>query len=279
MLVGGDLADPAQRAQFDPGADRMRPIGDVGRSLGALRATRGAVTEIDAARASIVVGGGDGRIGWPPMPAELVHRLAEAGARLAERQGRHRRLLRRIGRIAGKARDAHHAIVLGEIWLQRGVIERPVVGDAVQRAYLEVGGVQPRKVRGVHDGAAADAVEVHDLDRRIGVVDRIIGRPCAAIRTDREIAEQPRFPIPSVARIVRRFYPIALLEADNPHSGVGKAPRHGGARRAGTDNQDIDLIEHRARPSLRESMVAASRLFAPFGKFIGFQKLEPCYHT
>src|SRR6266446_9863774 len=78
VLVDRDFADPAQRAQFDAGADRMRPIGDVGTGLGALRAARRAMTEVDAARPPLVIGRGDRRIGRPPVPAELVHRLAEA---------------------------------------------------------------------------------------------------------------------------------------------------------------------------------------------------------
>ena len=180
VLVERDLADAAERAQLDAGADRMRPIGDVGRGLGALRAARRAVAEIDAAAAAVIVGRGDRRVGRPPVPAELVHRLAEARAGLAERQRRHRRLFRRIGGIARKARDAHHAVVLGEERLQRLVVDRPVVGDAVERPHLEVGRMQARKMRRVHDGAAADAVEVHHLDRRIVVVDRIVGRSARA---------------------------------------------------------------------------------------------------
>ena len=231
----------------------MRPIGDVGGGLGALRAARRAVAEVDAAPAALVVGGGDGRVGRPPVPAELVHRLAEPRARFAQRQRRHRRLLRRIGGIARQPRDAHHAVVLGEERLQRRVVDRPVLGDAVERAHLEVGRMQARKMRGVHDGGAADAVEVHHLDRRIGVVDRIVGRPRAAVGIDGEIAEQPRLPVPSVARIVRRLHPVALLEAENPHPGVGKAPRHRGARCSGTDDQDIDLVMHRISPCPQRS--------------------------
>ena len=196
MRVDRDLANPAHRAQFDAGADRMRPIGDVGTGLGALRAARRAVAEVDAARPPLIVCRGDRRIRRPPVPAELVHRLAEPRAGFAERQWRHRRLMRRIGRIAGETRDTHHAVVLGEVRLQRGVVDRPVVGDPVERAHLEVRGVHARKMRGVHDGAAADAVEIHHLDRRIGVVDRIIGGPRPAVGIDGEIAEQARFPVP-----------------------------------------------------------------------------------
>ena len=248
VFVDRDFTHPAARAQLDAGADRERPIGDVGRGFGALRATRRAVAEIDAARAPFIIGGGDGGVGRPPVPAELVHRLAEAGAGLAERQWRHRRLLRRISGIAGEPGNAHHAVVLGEVWFQRGIVDRPVVGDAVQRAHLEVGRVHARKVRRVHDGAAADTVEVHHLDRRIGVVDRVVGRPGAAVGIDGEIAEQPRLPVPAVAGIIGRLHPVALLEAENPHPGVGKAPRHRRARCSGPDNQHIDLIVHRTSP-------------------------------
>jgi len=38
----------------------------------------------------------------------------------------------RIGGIAGEAGNAHHAVVLGEERLQGGIVERPVVGHAVQ---------------------------------------------------------------------------------------------------------------------------------------------------
>ena len=48
VLVGGDLAHPAARAQLDAGADSERPVGDVGAGLGPLRAARRAVPEVDA---------------------------------------------------------------------------------------------------------------------------------------------------------------------------------------------------------------------------------------
>ena len=178
------------------------------------------------------------------MPAELVHRLAETRAGLAERQRRHRRFFRRIGRIAGKPGDAHHAVVLGEERLQRLVVDRPVVGDAVEHLHLEVGGMQARIVRRVHDGRAADAVEVDDLDRRVVVVDRIVGYPRAAIGAGGKIAEESRLPIPSVRGIVGRLHPIALLEAEDMHLGFRKAPGHCGARCSGSDDQNVDLVVH-----------------------------------
>ena len=103
VLVGGDLAHPAARAQLDAGADRQRPVGDVGAGLGALRAARRAVAEVDALRAALVGCGGDGGVGRPPVPAELVHRPGIARAGLAERDRRHRRMARRHAGIAGEA--------------------------------------------------------------------------------------------------------------------------------------------------------------------------------
>ena len=133
VFVGGDFAHPAARAQFDPGADGMRPVGDVGARLRTLGAAGRAMAEIDARRPPVVLGRRDRGVRWPPVPAKLVHRLGITRAGLAERQRRHRRLVGRVGRIAGEAGDAHHAVVLGEERLQRRVIDRPVIGDAVQR--------------------------------------------------------------------------------------------------------------------------------------------------
>ena len=165
VFAGGDLAHAAVGPKLDSGADGMWPVGDVGARLRSLGAGRRAVAEIDARGSTVVFGGCDRAVGRPPVPAELVHRLRDLGAGLAQRQRGHRRLVRRVGGIARKARDARHAIVLGEERLQRRVVHRPVVGHAVQRADTEVGGMQARIMRRVHNGRAADRVEVHHLDR------------------------------------------------------------------------------------------------------------------
>ena len=144
VFVGGDLPHPAARAQFHAGANRLRPVGDIDAGLGALRAARRAVTEVDARRAPVILGGGNGGVGRPPVPAQLVHRPRVAHAGAAERQWRHRRLVGRIGGIAGQAGHAHHAVVLGEVRLQRRVIDRPVIGHAVQRTHAEIRRVHPR---------------------------------------------------------------------------------------------------------------------------------------
>ena len=261
MLVGGDLAHPAARAQLDAGADRVRPVGDVGARLGALRAARRAMAEIDAGRAAVVVGGGDGGVGRPPVPAQLVHRLGVARAGLAERDRRHRRMARRHAGIAGEAGHAHHAVVLGEERLQRPVVDRPVVGDAVERLHPEIRRVHARPVRRVDDRAAADAVEVGDLHRRVVVVDRIIGVAPAAVRADVEIGVAPRLPVAAVAGEVGGLHPVALLQAEDAHPGLGQAPGHRGARGAGADDQHIDhlVAGHLSAPRRHGPVVAPER--------------------
>ena len=81
VFAGGDLAHAAIGAQFDTGADGVRPVGDVGARLRPLGAGRRAMAEIDAGRAAVVFGGGDRGVGRPPMPAELVHRLRRSWRR------------------------------------------------------------------------------------------------------------------------------------------------------------------------------------------------------
>ena len=250
VLAGDDLAHAAVGAQLDAGADGMRPIGDVGARLRSLGAGRRAVAEIDAGRAAIVFGGGDRAVGRPPVPAELVHRLRDLRAGLAQRQRRHRRLVRRIGGIAGEPGDAGHAVVLGEERLQRRIIDRPVIGHAIQRADAEVGGVQARIMRRVHHGRAADGVEVHHLDRRVVVVDRIVARPLADVRTGGVVAEHARLVVPPVGRIVGLLHPVALLQAEDPHPRLGEAPGDRGAGGAGADDEHVDLVVHAVAPQL-----------------------------
>src|SRR5205085_6316382 len=92
--------------------------------------------------------------------------------------------------IAGEAGDAHNSVVLLEKWYQRVVIDRPVRSQAVERTDAKIRGMQAREVRRVHHRAAAHAVEVDDLNRRVVVVDRVILRPGANVRARGEVAEE-----------------------------------------------------------------------------------------
>ena len=157
-----------------------------------------------------------------------------------------RGLVRRIGRIAGQAGDAHHAVVLGEIRLERPVVDRPVVRHAVQRPHAEVGRVHAREMRREEDRAAADAVEVGDLHQRVVVVDGIVGVPRAAVGADVEIGVAARFPVAAVGRKIGGLDPVALLEAQDLHARFGEAPGHRGAGGAGADDEHIDDLVGRA---------------------------------
>ena len=252
------------RAQLDAGAQRGGPIGDVGRRLRALRAGGRAMAEIDAAGAALVVGGRHRGVRRPPVPAELVHGLADDRTGAAERLRRHRRLGQWRERVPGQPGYPHHAVVLGKERRQRVVVDRPVVGDAVERFHAKIGRMQPRPVRGVHHGRAADAVEIHHLDRRIVVVDRIVLGPGADVRARRIIAIEARLPVPARARILRRIHPAALVEAEDVHFCVGETPGDRGAGSAGADDQDVNGIVHFGSFGHSGARVSATRnLTAP----------------
>ena len=251
VFVGGDLAHPAARAQLDAGADGGGPVGDVGARLRALRAARGAMAEIDALRAAFVIHRGDRAVRRPPVPAELVQPARQRRTGLAQRQRRHHRFVRRIGGIAGQAGHAHHPVVLGVERLQGRVVDRPVIGDAVQRAHAKVRRMEAREVTRVQHRAAADAVEVGDLDRRVVVVDRIVGIARATVRAVVEVVELTRLPVAAGAGIFGRLHPVALLEAEDVHLRLGEAPGHRRAGGAGADDQNVNRGGHAKEPHLK----------------------------
>ena len=195
------------------------------------------------------------------MPAQLVHRLRVMRAGLAERDRRHRRVARRHAGVAGQARDAHHAVVFVVEAFQRPVVDRPVVGHAVERLHLEVRRMHARPVRRVDHRAAADAVEVGDLHRRVVVVDRIVGVAPAAVGADVEIGVAAGLPVAAVAGEVGRPHPVALLQAEDAHPGFGQAPGHRRTRGARADDQHIDaLVAAHFASSLRSSRHSSGRL-------------------
>src|SRR5579862_3222241 len=189
----------------------MGPVGDIGTGFRTLSAGGRAVAEIDAGGAAVVLGGGNCTVGGPPMPAEVVHRLPDLGAGLAERKRRHRRFMGGIGGVAGETGHAGHAVVLGKERLKRGIVDGPVVSDAIQCADAEVGGVQARVVRGVHHGGAADGVEIDDLDGGVVVVDRVVAGALADVWAGGVIAEDAGFVVAAVGGVVGLLHPVALL--------------------------------------------------------------------
>ena len=96
----------------------------------------------------------------------------------------------------------------------------------------------------VEHRAAADAVEIGDFDRRVGVVDRIVGIARTTVGTDVEIVELTRLPVASGAGILGRFHPVALLETEDVHLRLGQAPGHGRAGGPCADDQDVNEGGH-----------------------------------
>ena len=151
-------------------------------------------------------------------------------------------MARRHAGIALEAGHPHHAVILLVEALQRPVVDRPVIGHAVERLHLEIRRVHARPVGRVDDRAAADAVEVGDLHRRVVVVHRVIGVAPAPVRADVEIGVAAGLPVAAVGGKVGGLDPVALFQAEDAHPGLGQAPGHRGTRGAGPDDQDIDPL-------------------------------------
>src|SRR6516225_6161300 len=111
--------------------------------------------------------------------------------------------------------------------------------------------METREMTRVEHRAAADAVEIGDFDRRVGVVDRIVGIAPTTVGADVEIVELARLPIASGARIFGRLHPVALLETENVHLCLGQAPGDGRAGGTGADDQDANGGSHAKQPRLR----------------------------
>ena len=247
--VHRDLPHPAVGAQFHAGAQGHRPVGDVGAALRALGAAGVARAKIQTAAAAVVLARGDGAVGRPPMPTELVesarHRLAHA----PEGNVRQRRLMVRQRRIAGQSGHPHVVVVLGEVGFQGAVADGPVVRHRVQRPHTEVRRMEAREVGGIQDCAAAHGVEVQDGDGRIAVVHRIVRGAVAQVGAGSELPRRRHLPVPPGARILGRIHPPALLQADDAHARLGETPRHRRPGRAGADNQHIhDVVGHGLPP-------------------------------
>ena len=73
---------------------------------------------------------------------------------------------------------AHHAVVEVEEGLERGVVDGPVVGHAVEAPHAKVRGAEAREVGAPVDRAPAHGAVHQRRDRRPRVVDRIVlGQP------------------------------------------------------------------------------------------------------
>ena len=115
------------------------------------------------------------------MPAEFVEASCDSLADQTHRKRRQRRLFRGIHGVPRQTGDTHHPIILSEVRFQRVVVDRPVVGNAIEGFHFEVGGMQARKVSRVEDGAAADPIEVDHRHRRVFIVDGVVSLQSANV--------------------------------------------------------------------------------------------------
>ena len=146
VVIDQNFAYPAAGAQLDAGAPGHRPVGDVGAALGAFGAARPAGPQVAAGLAPLVVAGDDGAVRGPPVPAQTVETAPHGLAHTPQRHWRQGWFVRRNGGVAGQARHPDHAIVQGKEGRECGVVDRPVVGHAVERAHLEIGRMKAREV-------------------------------------------------------------------------------------------------------------------------------------
>ena len=166
-----------------------------------------------------------------------------------------------ICRIAGQAGYADIAVVFGEIGFEQGIVDWPVVGDAVERPDPEVRRVKTREMRRVENRAAANGVEIGDRDGRVDVVDRIVRGAVAKVGADRVVPPLQHFPVATGAWVLGGIHPVALFHAHDAHPGFGEAPRDGGAGCAGADDQDIDDIVRQGQCSARLPQTAQFGFF------------------
>ena len=209
------------REHARPVCDRLRPVGDVGRRLGALRASLHAGAPLRARVAPRVRRREDRARRGPPVPAEPVVRAHDIHHAAAERQRGQREVgALGIGRVAREAGDADLAgdAVVGRLELL--VREGPVVGDAVERPDAEVGRRQARPVAGVEHRRAADAVVHQRRDVRLRDVDRVVGRSRADVRVGRPLLGRLELPVGLRPGVVGAIGPVALLQADHVHPGL-----------------------------------------------------------
>ncbi len=191
------------------------------------------------------------------MPAQPVEAARKRHGGAAHRQRRHDLRLRWVGRIAGQTRSAHHAVIQVVERCQRRVVDRPVIGHAIQRSHPEVGGVESWRVGTIQHGAAAHRVEVCDLNRRVVLVDRVVSQAPAAVGVDGEAPTVARLGVATRRGIFGRVHPVALLQTHDVHLRFGQTPGHRSARSARSDDQDVNLVQHLRTPMPGARMVCA----------------------
>ncbi len=224
-----------------PLADRLRPVGQVRRRLGAFAAALLAGAALDA-RMAPVVGDRQDRVGLrPPVPAQPGVGPGDLQPARPERERRQRRVLApgRVGRVAAHARDAEVPVAPLVVRQQLVVGQRPVVGDAVERAHPEVRRQHPRPGAGEDQHRAADRRVHQRRHLGVGLVDRVVLGQAADVGARRPLLAHDELPVELGAAVLAPVVPVALLEADHGEPGLGEPPRDDATGCAGADDQDV----------------------------------------
>ena len=224
-----------------PAAIGPGPVGQVGRGLGTLVAALLAGAALDAGTPSVVRHREDGIGLRPPVPAQPCVRASDLEPARADGQRRQRRVLAagRIGRVAAHAGDAELAVGPLVVRPQLGVVERPVVGDAVERADPEVGRQHARPGAGEDEHRAADGRVHEGRDLGVRLVDGVVLGQAADVRAGRPLLAHGQLPVELRAAVLGLVVPVALLQADDPEARLGEPAGDDAAGGACADDEDI----------------------------------------
>jgi hypothetical protein len=212
-------------------------------ALAPIGAPQVAGTAVHAGPPAVVVTREDGAVRRPPVPAQPLEAAGDGRAERVERDRRRlAQRLRRIGRVTGDPGHPHHAIVQVEVRLERRVVDRPVVGHAIEASHAKIRRSEAREVRAPVDRAPAHRVVHQRRDRGTLVVDRIVLGETAHVWLGAPVRLSVELPVGSPMRISARVHPVALLQADHADAGAREPPGDRGARGAGADHEDVSAI-------------------------------------
>ena len=238
-----DLAHAGVRPQLDPVCEGARPVRQIGCGQRSLWAPERAPAEVDTGRAASIVLGGDGLLGRPPVPAELLVSVYQQLPGAADRRRRiWKRISRGATRVAGEACHADLGLVDRVVRGELLVVERPVDRHSIQRAHAKIGRRHAPVVAGEAHLAAADRVVQVHVDRVLTfTAHRIVGRPSPHVGVGRPMTPSPHLPVDMRFGQARAIDPVALLQADDLCAFLRQALAQRCPGRPGADDEDVRI--------------------------------------
>ena len=92
---------------------------------------------------------------------------------------------------------------------------------------------------GIQNGATPYTIKIGDRNWRVVAVDRVVSIATTKIGIKAELAHLAQFAIAAGTRVLGRVHPVALLQAQDTHPGVGHTPGKGRTGGTGTNNEYI----------------------------------------